>query len=288
MFPCLKAFALGTRGTLSEQVELALLGQFRGLDVNILEVSAIVSDRGIGYGQSIFSSAKIEIGSWTLPFNLDADEESYQREIQRLPELAELSQQLSCTRVVTHLSPGSDDYPLQDNFEWHRKRLTEITEILNTHSCQLGVGFIGYRPARAGNTHEFIHSLEATVQLVESITTDNIGIMLDTYQWYACSGTLEEIAKLKPEQLIAVQICDVPESSTPEDLTETRQLPGTSGTIDAASILKTLEEIGYSGPVTPIVSRDQLRSRNKEILIRTTSEALQKVWPAEETEETEE
>ena len=285
MFPCLKAFALGTRGTLSEQVELALLGQFRGLDVNILEVSAIVGDRGIGYGQSIFSSAKIEIGSWTLPFNLDADEESYQREIQRLPQLAELSQQLNCSRVVTTLAPGSDDHPLQDNFEWHRKRLSEIAGILKEHSCQLGVGFIGYGPARAGKTHEFIHSLEATVQLVESISMDNIGIMLDTYQWYACSGTLEEIAKLKPEQLVAVQICDVPESSTPEELTETRQLPGTSGTIDAASSLKTLEEIGYSGPVTPLVSRDQLRSRNKEMLIRTTSEALQKVWPVVETEE---
>jgi sugar phosphate isomerase/epimerase len=279
MFKSLNATALGARGTLSEQVELALLGGFRGVDANMSEVAAIVAERGLDYGRSIFASAKLDLSTWTLPAGWTSDEETYQRELQRLPQLAELSQQLGCSRVLTLVEPASDDRPLHENFEWHRQRLATVADILKQHDCRLGLEFNATKTSREGKAYEFIHTLDATVQLGEAVGTGNVGVVIDAFHWYVSGATVEDVQKLRGDQVVAVQVADAPADVPREQQRDSvRALPGRTGVIDCVALLKALAGIGYNGPVTPEPSREQLRSMSRERAVRETAEALSQIW----------
>lgn len=279
MFKNLNAHALGIRATISEIVELALVAGFQGTDFNIPELAALTDSHGMEYGRSIFESANLRTGVWPLPTNWREQDEAFERELTRLNSYAALAKELGATRTMTTLDPASDERPLHENFEWHRERFGRIAEVLREHECSLGLEYIGAKAARAGKQFEFIHTLDATLQLSDAIGTGNVGVLLDSWQWYTSQGTLDDIRALKPEQVVAVHVSDAqPDVAAEEQAITERTLPGTTGVIDLAGFLKALVDVGYDGPVTPDPSSRRQRQMSREQAARAAGDALQKLW----------
>ena len=62
---------------------------------------------------------------------------------------------------------------------------------------------------------------------------------------------------------------------------KSRLLPGTEGgRIDVPTFLVYLKSAGYDGPVTPKPSRGVFQSRRRDLIVKQTGEALDKVWRA--------
>jgi sugar phosphate isomerase/epimerase len=279
MFKNLNASALGVSGHQSELIELALTYGFAGIDLNVAEFATRVRLKGMPYARRLIDSAKIRIGTFALPLEWDVDDESFQKELKKLSEYADCAAQLGCTRCTAVLAPAGDVRPYHENFEFHRHRFHDICAALRPAGIRLAIGFQAAEYLRRNRSFQFIHDLDALTLLLNMVAAPNLGLLLDTWDIAACGGSVDTIRKLPAEQIVAVQVADMPADVPPADLDEkSRLLPGGENSrIDVAGFLAVLRAGGYTGPVTAKPSRGAFQSRRRDVIIQQTSAALDKV-----------
>jgi sugar phosphate isomerase/epimerase len=280
MFKNLNPSALGVSGHQSELIELALTYGFAGIDLNMQEFAARARLKGMAYAKRLIQSANIRIGSFALPLEWDIDDESFGKELEKLPELAECAAELGCTRCTALLAPAGDARPYHENFEFHRRRFQEICTTLKPAGVRLAVGFQAMESLRQNRAFQFIHDLDALMLLLNMVAAPNLGLLLNIWDVVACGGSLDSIRKIPVQQIVAVQVADMPADVPLAELDDkARLLPGTeNGRIDLAGFITLLREMGYDGPVTAKPSRTVFQSRRRDVIIKQTSDSLDKIW----------
>jgi sugar phosphate isomerase/epimerase len=279
MFKNLNPSALGVSGHQSEIIELALTFNFPGMDLNITEFAARVRLKGMDYAKRLIQSAKIRVGTFALPLDWETDDETFQKELKKLPEYANCAAELGCTRCTAMVAPAGDARPYHENFEFHRRRFHDIGETLKPSGVRLAVGFRASESLRQNRAFQFIHDLDALSLLVNMVAEPNVGILLDIWDLVASGGSVDSVGKLPVEQIVAVQVADMPRDVPSAELDEktARLLPGgENGRIDVAGFLDGLRQMKYDGPITAKLSRNAIQSRRRDIIIKQTSEALDK------------
>jgi len=280
MFKNLSPLAIGVSGHQSEILELALTYGFAGIDLNITEFALRARTKGLPYARRLIDSAGIRVGTFPLPLEWDTDDECFQKELKSLSEYAGFAAELGCTRCTAMLAPAGDTRPYHENFEFHRHRFHDICAALKPAGIRLAVGFQAAEHLRHDQAFQFIHDLDALTLLLNMVAAPNLGLLLDIWDVVACGGSLEAVGKIPAEQIVAVQVADMPSDATLSELDEkSRLLPGSeNGQIDVAAFLALLREAGYDGPVTAKPSRSAFHSRRRDVVVKQTSEALDKVW----------
>jgi sugar phosphate isomerase/epimerase len=280
MFKNLNPAFLGISGHQSEIIELALTYGFSGMDFNIADFATRVRLKGLAYARRLIDSAKIRIGTFQLPLDWDADEETFHKELKKLPEYADAAVAVDCRRCCAMLSPAGDKRPYHENFEFHRRRFQEIAAAFKPMDIHLALGFQAAEYLRRNQVFQFIHDIDALTLLLNMIDSPNVGLLLDVWEVFACGGSLESIRKIPPQQIVAVQIAEIPAHLPLAELDEkSRLLPhAENGRINIPAVLSYLAEIGYDGPVTVKPSRAVFPSRRRDNVVKLTSEALDKVW----------
>jgi len=273
---------LGITGSQSELIEMALSYGFEGMDLDMQDFAKQAENYGLEHARRLIDSAGIPISSFRLPLQWgqwDEDDRTYKQGLERLPRLAELAAALGCRRCVTAVEPASDERPYHENFEFHRKRLTEIAEVLAPHEIRLGLEFNAVREPRQGRAFQFIHTFEAACQLAKMAASPNVGVVADLWQIHCGGGSQQEIGEISGDQIVAVFLSDIlPEVDLEQAKESDRLLPGEGGAIDSSSALRLLEQLGYEGPVALRVPRKNLPAKNREAKIRLTGERLQQLW----------
>ncbi len=279
MFKNLNPSALGVSGHQSELIELALTYGFAGMDLNVAEFATRVRLKGMSYARRLIDSAKIRIGTFSLPLEWETDDETFQKELKKLSEYADYAAELGCTRSTAVLPPAGDVRPYHENFEFHRHRFYDICAALKPAGIRLAIGFQAAEYLRRNRAFQFIHDLDALTLLLNMVAAPNLGLLLDTWDIVACGGSVDSIRKLPMHQIVAVQVADMPAGVPIAELDEkSRLVPGgDSGRIDVAGFLAVLRTGGYDGPVTLKPSRGAFQSRRRDVIIKQTSEALDKV-----------
>ena len=279
MFRSLGPGAIGIRASLTEGLEIAKAADFQGLDVNINEAAKLVEEKSADHVKKLYSDAGLKMGAWGLPVNWRGEEADFRKSLEGLPRLAKIGQSLGCTRLSTWILPSSEDKPFKENFEFHAQRFRPVGEILSEYGCQLGLEFIGPKTMRVGKKYEFIYTMEGMLELCDKIGTGNMGLLLDAWHWYTAHGTLDDLKKLKPENVVHVHINDAPKGvPIDEQIDNVRRLPGETGVIDLVGFLKCLDEIGYEGPVTPEPFSDKVKGIPAIEAAKMTAEGLLRVW----------
>ena len=282
MFKNLSMEGLGISGRQSEVIELALSFRFRAIDLDMEDFAEQVDLYGLPHARRLIDSAHIKIGQFRLPVvwgEWDDEDVIYRRGLERLPRIAELAAELGCTCCVTKVSPACDERPYHENFEFHRRRLAEIAEILAVRGIRLGLEFLAPSHLRKGRAFQFIHSFAALIQLVKSVTNDNVGAAIDLWHLHVAGGQIEEIRQLSAARIVAVFLSDAPADANLDELDETaRLMPRESGTIDSAACLALLSEIGFDGPVTPRANRDTLQGMRRDAIVQLARDRLDQIW----------
>ncbi len=275
MFRNLSPGAIGVGGDVHENLRLAKLGEFEGLDPNLTEAD----EMGVEAYKGLFDDAGLKMGGWGLPVDYRGDEGKFQDGLRDLPRLAAIGQALGCMRVPTWVLPFSDTLPFEENYDRHRRRFRAIAEILKDHGCSLGLEFIGPKTSRDGHKHEFIWSMSGMLGLADDVGTGNVGLLLDGWHWYTAHGTLAELEALRPEQVVYVHVNDAPAGvDVDAQIDNIRCLPGETGVIDIAGFLKALRKIGYDGPVTPEPFSAKLRDLPPDEVVTTVRDSMMTIW----------
>lgn len=282
MFKNLNTSALGVSGHQSEIIELALTYGFAGVDLNITEFATRARLKGLPYAKRLIESAKIRVGTFALPFDWDTDDDSFKAELKKLPEFANCAMELGCTRCTAVVASANDSRPYHENFEFHRRRFHDICEVLQPAGVRLAVGFQACEYLRRDRAFQFIHDLDALTLLLNMVAAPNLGLLLDIWEVIACGSSLDVVRKLPANQIVAVQVAEMPADVPLTELDDkARLLPGVeNGRIDVAAFLKVVRELGYDGPVTLKPSRGAFESRRREVIIKQASESLDAVLKA--------
>ncbi len=280
MFKNLNPKTLGVSGFQSEIIELALSNGFRGMDIDVVEVSDQVKSNGIESARRFIDSAKIKIGCGRLPVTWQDDDETFQGQLAELGPFAEALKAIGCSRLTTSIEPATDERPYHEHFEFHRQRFAEICRTLALHDIRLGLAFSGADTARQEKQFEFVHDLDALLSLLSTVAEPNVGVVLDLWDVYASGGDLSSLDKVSAEQIVTVRLSDAPADVPTAEWTEeeSRLLPGATGAIDSVGALARLSAIGYEGPITPVAARAGFRGMTREAIVRQTGERLNAVW----------
>jgi len=282
MFKNLNAGALGVTGHQSEIIELALTYGFGGMDLNVVEFATRSRLKGVEYARRLIDSAKLKIGSFALPLDWETDEETFAKDITKLPEYAQAAIAAGCTRCITTVAPANDTRPYHENFEFHKRRFQEICRALEPAGVRFGVGFKAAEYLRKNQAFQFVHDLDALTLLLNMVAAPNIGLLLDIWDVVVAGGSLDSVRKLPVDQIVAVQVADLPPADGNGEIDEkSRLLPGAEGArIDVTTLLVYLKSAGYDGPVTPRPSRGIFQSRRRDLVVKQVGEAMDKVWRA--------
>jgi len=279
MFKSLSTGALSFSAPFDEALRLASTNGFAGLDLPLAELLQRAGDTSVQDIKDQFSAAGPRPGGWSLPVDFRGGDAAFQAGLGELPRYAALAQALGSPWCTTWILPYSDDRDYADNMWRHAERLRPVAHTLAEHGCRLGLEFVGPATLRAGHRYEFIHTIDGALELGEQLGTGNIGLLLDCYHWYTAHGTVEELGRLRREQVVYVHVNDAPAGcAVDEQLDKERLLPGASGVIDIVGFLRALDRMGYDGPVAVEPFDATVEALAPAERVRLAGASLDKVW----------
>lgn len=280
MFRNLSTFGLPLTGRSSELIELALSFGFDSMDVDILDLEQQADVYGLDHARRLMVSARLQNGTFRLPLELSAEDERFDADLAALPKRLELAAAADARRAVTTVQPGSDEHSFKDHFEFVRRRLDRIGELLSPLGMQLGIAVIPESDRREGLANPFIHTLEGLVGLV-SASHPQTGVVIDAWAMHITGESPSLINAIPRGRIVEVRVSDAPRDVAAAELTAAqRLLIGDSGVIGLTPILEAAKAAGFEGPVTPWAARAALAGRGRERIVRLAGDRLQSAWAA--------
>lgn len=279
MFKNLSTGAIGIRANMQEGLALANAAGFEGLDLGIDEASQLAQEHSVQFVKELWTEAGIKMGGWGFGVNWRGADADYYAGLAQLPARAELAAKLGCYRTTTVVGPASNDMTYQENWDFSVKRLRPVAEILKEYGHSLGLEFIGPATSRKAAKHLFAYSMDAMLGLAAAVGTGNVGLLFDTWHWYTCRSTIDDVRKLSLADVVYVHINDAPAGiDADEQIDNIRCLPAETGVIPLTELMHVLTDIGYEGPVTPEPFSKTVNAMEPTDAAKTTGASLDKVW----------
>jgi len=280
MYTCLAPHAINVQANdLDQALAAARTGGFEGLEIPVAHVADRIDEQGVDAVRQKFTDAKIRPAAFGLPVEWRQDEARWRADLEKLPRQAKAAQGLGVKRCATWVLPMSDDRELDDNIRFHIDRFKPIADTLADHDIRLGLEFIGPKTLRDSKRHAFIYRMFDMLALARKIGP-NVGLLLDVWHLYTSHGTLDDVKRLRADDVVYVHVNDAPRGVAIDDqIDNIRDLPGATGVIDIAGFLRTLKAIGYDGPVTPEPFKKELKDLpNDEARLKLVGKAMNDIF----------
>jgi sugar phosphate isomerase/epimerase len=264
-----------------------------GIDLSFPDAAALAADVGFDAVQvdqsyltrhgpdayrEVLDEHDLRTGSLGLPVDVTGDRESYEADLDELPEIAERAAAVGCTRSSTYIMSFSDERPFEENFAFHRERLEPVADVLDEHGIRLGLEFLGPQTLYEDREYEFISDSAGMLDLCD-VVGDNAGLLLDSWHWHTAGGSVEALEALDADDVVDVHVNDAPRGvALDEYVDDERAMPGETGVIDVETFLGHLDSVGYDGPVMVEPFSDELAAMDAETAARETMDSLETVF----------
>jgi sugar phosphate isomerase/epimerase len=278
MFRNLSTVGLPLSGRPSELIEMALSFGFDSMDLDLVDFEQQAAVYGVEHARRLMVSARLKWGVFKLPVDLAGDDATFDKDMALLPKRLELAEQAEAPRAVATVAPASDELSFKDNFERYRTRLNAIGDLMEPRGVRLGLAVNPDPAARAERAHQFLHTLEGLLGLV-AVSHPQVGIVVDPFAMRAAGEPLSMIADSPAGKIVELRLSDAPSDVAVEELTPAHRLvPGETGTISMADVLKAAQQAAFDGCVTPWAARATITGRGRERIVRLAGDRLIRAW----------
>ena len=127
--------------------------------------------------------------------------------------------------------------------------LRELSAIARPYGVRLAYEFLGFADCT-------VNSLAQCATIVQKVARENVGLVLDTFHFFAGGSTVASIAKVDPRKIFIVHVNDVERAPRRKMHDALRLFPG-KGIIPLAQILGAVKAIGYTGKFSVEIFRPQ-------------------------------
>jgi 2-keto-myo-inositol isomerase len=143
--------------------------------------------------------------------------------------------------------------------------LRELSGIARPFGVRLAFEFLGFRDCT-------VNSLGQCAAIVEAVGRPNVGLVLDTFHFFAGGSTLSSIAAVDPRRIFMVHVNDVERAPRRALHDALRLLPG-RGVLPLQGILSALRQAGYDGDFSVELFRPAYWSRAPRAVARAARTA---------------
>ena len=236
-------------------------------------------NEGVARYVEALKSNKLKWAAARLPVSLRGDEDAYSSALAKLPQEAKALNQAGVTRVGTAISSSSDTLNYLENFKLTSRRLRETASVLEDYGLRLGLEYLGTKRLWTARRHAFVHSMKECQQLIAEAGKSNVGLVIDSWHWWTARDTIDDIIKLSNSEIVSADLNDAPRGIERElQYDNQRELPATTGMIDAKAFLGAFVKIGYDGPIRAEPFNKRLDDMDDEQASETTAAAMKKAF----------
>lgn len=153
-------------------------------------------------------------------------------------ELSEIAAAINCPYIV--VVPGRLPQQNIDREEVICESVTvleELCSISSRHGVKLAFEFLGQSDCS-------VPTLDLANEIVCRAESDNLGLVIDSFHFYAGGSTTDMIRRVKPESIYVFHINDAEDKPAAELNDSHRLLPGL-GILPLAEIVRSFRTIGY-------------------------------------------
>jgi len=184
-------------------------------------------------------------------------------------EFSRIAGEIGCPYVVVVPGKMPENADEKQIIEESVKVLNELADIAENHNVGLAFEFLG-------QTDCSVQTLDLDKKIIEKVNRANVGLVIDTFHFYAGSSTLEAIETLDPEKLFIFHINDA-EDLPKTDLTDAHRLYPGEGILPIREIKEKFDKIGYNRMVSIEIFRPEYWAQDPFEVARKAKAATEKV-----------
>ncbi|MEP6924854.1 MAG: sugar phosphate isomerase/epimerase [Pyrinomonadaceae bacterium] len=169
-------------------------------------------------------------------------------------ELCQVAEQIDCPFVVVVPGKLPENASREEIISESVSVLNELGEIAARHNVALAFEFLGQPDCS-------VQTLELCNEIVEQTNRSNVGLVIDSFHFYAGNSTLESISDVRAESICIFHINDA-EDVPKEKLTDAHRLFPGEGILPLREIKNELDKIGYDRTVSVEIFRPEYWERD--------------------------
>lgn len=185
-------------------------------------------------------------------------------------ELSSLAAVLRCPYIV--VVPGrlpAQAPSLEEIIDESVRVLTDLSAISEHYGVALAFEFLGQKDCS-------VQTLELADEIVKRVGRPEVGLVIDSFHFYAGGSTIDMIESLAPESLFIFHINDAEDLPRDQLQDSHRLLPGL-GILPLVAMLESFKRIGYDRVASVEIFRPEYWERDPFELARDAKAATERV-----------
>ena len=174
--------------------------------------------------------------------------------------LCAIASEIECPYIVVVPSPLPEGVGLPETVKESVRTLDELGRIAERHGVGLAFEFLG-------QTDCSVQTLELASEIVEQVDRANVGLVIDSFHFYAGGSRIESIEALDAERLFIFHINDAEDLPRQQLEDRHRLLPGL-GILPLNEIINALKRAGYDRVASVEIFRPEYWERDPLELAR--------------------
>jgi len=259
------------RADLPTDLQAAKEAGFDYLEIWAAKLRKFLSERSTAELKDLFAESGLE------PLSINSIEhitfreahayESIKRECE---ELSSIAAAVGCPCIVVVPGPlpkggASRESVISESI----KVLTELCDISAAHDVSLAFEFLG-------QTDCSVPTLDLAAEIVREVNREDLGVVIDSFHFYAGNSTLEMIEALDPKIIQIFHINDAEDRPREQLEDRHRLLPGL-GILPLRQMISAFRKIGYDKVASVEIFRPEYWERDPFALARDARVATEQV-----------
>jgi 2-keto-myo-inositol isomerase len=197
------------------------------------------------------------------------DAEAHAKLLEECEDLCRVASEINCPYIVVVPSPLPAGKSQDDVIEETVRVLAGLGRTAERHGVALAFEFLGQPDCS-------VQTLALAYEIVKHVSRPNVGLVIDSFHFYAGGSTLESIEALDAERLFIFHINDAEDRPREQLEDRHRLLPG-HGILPLKEIVAALRRAGYDRVASVEIFRPEYWERDPQELARDARAAVAKV-----------
>jgi len=262
------------KADLETDIRAASEAGFDCLEIWASKLRAFLRSRTNADLNDLFATHKIK------PYSINSiehitfrDPDRHESLLAECEELCRIAEEIRCPYIVVVPSPLPAGTSRSQTIEESSRVLGELGRIAERRGVGLGFEFLGQPNCS-------VQTLELADEIVRKTGLSNVGLVIDSFHFYAGGSTIESIETIDAQKLFIVHINDAEDLSR-EVLEDRHRLYPGLGILPLKQIFGALGRIGYDRVVSVEIFRPEYWDRDPFEVARAARGAAQQVLDAQ-------
>ncbi len=258
------------RASLEKDIEAASAAGFEYLEIWAAKLRVFLKSQTTLQLKSLLDERQMK------PYSINSiehitfrDAEKQRALLDECEELCRIAALIDCPYIVVVPSPLPANCGRDEVIEESVRVLTQLSLIAAHYNVGLAFEFLGQADCS-------VQTLELADEIVKEVARPNVGLVIDSFHFYAGGSKIESIRALDAQRLFIFHINDA-EDRPREQLEDCHRLLPGLGILPLREIAGALEQIGYEGVVSVEIFRPEYWERNPFELARDARAATMRV-----------